>query len=191
MRDYPTWDAPPLPERGDHSEDTTYAGVGRVLSEWEACEAELSHIYAMFVCKFFQPEAYREYGAGRIFIDRLRIIRSAAEAYFVRHPNQEREGKFDQLAQLAEMCSARRNEVAHSIVREMGFVRSRRFGDPFGQQFCLVPSHYNYKRFGPDNMPTYAYTSAELAYLKGGLSQLRMHLALFVHYLRQDLRLAA
>jgi hypothetical protein len=183
-----TWDAPPIPVHGDLDENITYAGVGRVLSGWEAMEAELSHLYAAFVGKFHQAEAYREYGTGRIFTDRMKTLRTAAERYFVRHPNQSREGQFDCLAEIAVKFADRRNEVAHSIVRDLGHVRPFQTDDAIGSQFFLVPSHYNYKRFGPDNMPTYAYTSIELAYLTGGLWDLQSHLAIYRDAVRVDIR---
>jgi hypothetical protein len=176
---YSTWDAPPFPENGDLDEDSTYAGVGRVLSAWEAAESELSHLYAWFVGKLHQPEAYREYGTGRIFADRMKILKAAAEAHFVRCPHQSREADFDCRAEIAEKFASRRNEVAHSIVRDLGNIRPRRFSDAFGRQFFLVPSYYNYQRYGPDNMPTYAYTSVELSHLNNGLWLLRAHLAVY------------
>jgi hypothetical protein len=75
-----TWDAPPIPQHGDLDENSTYAGVGRVLSGWEAMEAELSHLYAAFVGKFHQAEAYREYGAGgQIFANRMLTLRTSAQ----------------------------------------------------------------------------------------------------------------
>jgi hypothetical protein len=179
-----TWDAPPVPEDGDLDDSSTYAGVGRVLSAWEAVEAELSHIYAAFIGKLYQVEAYREYGGGRIFAERMLTLKTAAEAHFRRHPNQQLEGDFDQRVEIAEKFSARRNEVAHSIVRDLGFVRQFRVCDHIHSQFFLVPSHYNFKRFGPDNLPTYAYTSVELAHLNNGLSVLRRYLEIFRDIIR-------
>ena len=34
------WDVPPIPNRGDFDEDTTFAGVGRVMSGWELIEVD-------------------------------------------------------------------------------------------------------------------------------------------------------
>jgi hypothetical protein len=56
-----------LPMEGDLDSNHTYAGVGRVLSEWEGIEAAISHLYAWFIGKLFEAEAYHTYGAGRIF----------------------------------------------------------------------------------------------------------------------------
>jgi hypothetical protein len=125
-----TWDAPPVPLDGDLDENSTYAGVGRVLSAWEAVEAELSHLYAVFVGKLFERKAYVEYGTGRIFVDRMRTLKTAASGYFVRYPSQMREGHFDKLAEIAEKFASRRNEVAHSIVRGIEFVLSGRNRGP-------------------------------------------------------------
>jgi hypothetical protein len=183
-----TWDAPPIPLNGDLDENRTYSGVGRVLSGWEAMEAELSHIYSVFVGKFRQDEAYREYGTGRIFTDRMKTLRMAAERYFVSHPNQSREGQFDCLAEIAVKFADRRNEVAHSVVRDLGYFKQLQTSDAFRSQFFLVPSYYNYKRFRSNNMPTYAYTSIELAHLTSGLWVLQGHLAVYRDALLVDIR---
>jgi hypothetical protein len=134
-----TWDAPPIPQHGDLDENSTYAGVGRVLSGWEAMEAELSHLYAAFVGKFHQAEAYREYGAGQIFANRVLTLRASAENFFVRRPNQVREGEFDCYAKIAVKFADRRNEVAHSIVRDLGHVRLFRVGDTVGTTIFFGP----------------------------------------------------
>ena len=42
------WDAPPLPNHGDDDMECTFAGVGRVLSQWESVEIELSVLFALF-----------------------------------------------------------------------------------------------------------------------------------------------
>jgi hypothetical protein len=170
---YPPWDVPPISAQGDSDEDSTYAGVGRVLSEWEAVEAELAHLYARFGGRLFQDEAYYEYGASRIFAERLRDLRKAASSYFVKRPNQTAEGNFDFLAEEAERYAARRNDIAHCVVRDLSIVSD------FGTGFWLVPSFYAFRRFGRSAMPAFAYTSIELGHLKDGLWELRARIAVY------------
>jgi hypothetical protein len=78
------WDRPPIPPRGDYSEDITYRSVGRFISSWESIEVELSHLYAIFVGKYFKPEAYDEYhDQSKTLKQRLRTLEEAARLYFV------------------------------------------------------------------------------------------------------------
>ena len=63
--------------------------------------------------------------------------------------------------------SARRNDVAHSIVRPLQWIVSPKLEGPL--QFCAVPPHYTGKKFDPQNMPLFIYTSVELAALSKAL----------------------
>jgi hypothetical protein len=175
----PTWEPPPLPTEGDTDDNSTYAGVGRVLSEWEGVEAALSHLYAWFIGKLFRAEAYQEYGAGQIFRERMRTFKAGRESYFVQHPSQSLEGQCDCLAALAEKYSARRNEVAHSVV---GGIWN---GQKSRHEYLLIPPLYDPQRFGLSNdQPVYAYTAMSLAHLKAGLWGLRSDLVTYLGELR-------
>jgi hypothetical protein len=160
------WDVPPIPNRGDEDEDATYAGVGRVMSRWEAVEVELAHLYTIFVNRPHEADAIKAYGMGRIFAERLALLREAAERYFVSSPDQAIEGAARELLDRVRRYSDRRNEVAHGIVRQMRWVRGVRDNlaqDAVGRfQHCLVPPHYTFRKFDQHNRPTYAYASAEL-----------------------------
>lgn len=175
---YATWETPPIPAEGDLDREHTYAGAGHVLSEWEGAEAALSHLYAWFVGKLFQKEAYDVYGAGRIFRDRAQTFRAGAKTYFVRHPSQPLEGRCDCLAALAEKFSARRNEVAHSVVGHIWNEQKTR------HEYLLLPPLYQPRRFGPNDQPGWAYTSISLAHLKAGLRALRSDLVTYLGELR-------
>lgn len=164
------WDVPPLPDRGDDNEDATYAGVGRVMSRWEAVEVELAHLYTIFVNRPHEADAIKGYGMGRIFAERLASLRGVTDLYFVSRSDQAVEGAPRDLLCRVRHYSDRRNEVAHGIVRQMRWVRSLRDNlapDAVGKfQFCLVPPHYTFRKFDQDNRPTYAYTSTELLSLE-------------------------
>jgi hypothetical protein len=159
------WDIPPFPVRGDADQNDTYAGVGRVLSQWEAIEVELSHVYSLLVYRHEDLEALREYGRPTIFRDRLDSLQRAAERYFQSNPHQETESEFSDIAKIARNFSARKNDVAHSIVRpyRWTFPPSAETVDPFEpMQFCATPPHYSGKKFMPENLPIYVYTSVEM-----------------------------
>jgi hypothetical protein len=68
-----SWDIPNRPTKGDDEVDATYAGVGRVISQWEMIEVELSQIYAWLVKRPEEIEAVRLYSEGkRIFEERIK-----------------------------------------------------------------------------------------------------------------------
>src|SRR5260370_25399637 len=114
------WDVPPLPTKGDDDIEDTYAGVGRVLSQWETAELELSRIYGLLLNRPDDIEAIRLYGDPKIFEERAKGLAAAAEQYFRWNPHQEAEAELSELMLLARQFSARRNELAHSIVMRMG-----------------------------------------------------------------------
>jgi hypothetical protein len=165
------WDVPPFPTKGDDTDDSTYAGVGRVLSRWEEVEVSLTHIYAAFLGRPHDPKAHRSYmGDGRIFSDRLNNLRSVAGKFFVKNPNQKDEANLDGILDTAQRFSERRNEVSHGIVRPIQWYKTLSSGDSIGLQFVLVPPHYNWRKFNKDNSrPSFAYTSVELLSLERDL----------------------
>lgn len=167
------WDIPPFPTNGDDRDDITYAGVGRVLTQWESIEVELSHIYSLLAGRFEEIEALREYGKPRIFEERLKGLTGAADDYFRRNPSQSLEGVFQEIQIKARKFAARRGDIAHSIVRPFRWtILPPQDGsiDPHEpMQFCAVPPHYTGRRFNPNNMPVYVYTSKEMDALSTAL----------------------
>ncbi len=162
------WDSPPFPTCGDNKEDSTYAGVGRVLSQWEYVELGLSHLYAIFVGKSFSISVYDQYyGPTKTFKQRIASVERRAERYFQKFPDQEVEGNFCGLIKKIKGFSDRRHEVAHGFVRPIQWYQialphlALPADAPF--QFCLVPPHYQANRFDENHMPRYVYTSKELA----------------------------
>jgi integrase len=59
------WDIPPPPTKGDDDQEITYAGVGRVLSQWEMIEVRLGYIYAWLMKRPDEIETVRAYGEGK------------------------------------------------------------------------------------------------------------------------------
>ena len=161
------WDRPPLPIRGDDDQDTTPAAVGSVLTNWENIEGELSHIFALYIGKMWTNEAYDQfYEKGRTTKGRLQNLETAANAYFVKSPNQEAEGAFCKLLEGVFGFADRRHEAAHGIVRPIQWYgsllpESSRPPPDSGFKFCLVPPHYQ-RTWIKDGKPEYIYTSKEL-----------------------------
>jgi hypothetical protein len=156
------WDVPPLPTKGDDDIEFTYAGVGRVLSQWETAELELSRIYGLLLNRPDDIEAIRLYGDPKIFEERAKGLAAAAEQYFRWNPHQDTEAELSELMLLARQFSARRNEVAHSIVRPIG-------NDDGPQRFCALPPQYEAKKFDSNDTPAFGYTSVELNALHAAL----------------------
>ena len=116
------WDIPPFPKRGDPFDDLTYAGVGRVMSQWETVEYRLAHLYSAFVGRPDDVSAIREYGAGTIFRQRIEALTRKAEAYFIKHSHHGRESEFAELLHGLSLFVERRNDVAHGIVGQIQLI---------------------------------------------------------------------
>jgi len=180
------WDVPPLPTRGDDSDDTTYAAVGRFISSWEGCEVTLSLLHAAFVKQPFRAQAMWEYGGGRIFAARLQILERAGCAHFRRKPDQDGEGDFKLLMTRVRGFSDRRNEIGHGIVQPIQW-HDHTFGPDHQRdstegpwRYCLVPSHYTIRKFDlAPYRPNYAYTSVEILSLERGVRETTGEIAKF------------
>lgn len=171
------WDIPPFPTRGDDDQDSTFAGIGRVLSQWEMIEVELSHIYAWLMNRPEEIEVLRQYGEKRIFAERIKEFRQIADVYFRGNPHQETEGELSTLTDTICKFAERRNEVAHCIVRPFQWIASP--GDEGLLQFCAVPPHYTARKFDFENIPMFAYTSLELTALSRALFDVAQEAAKF------------
>jgi hypothetical protein len=149
------WDSPPLPSEGDANIELTYAGVGRVMSEWEGVEVTLSHLYTHFIGKPFQAEAMQEYGISRTFQDRFMTLEKAVGLFC----DQSAEADFDSFLGEIKGYAARRNDIAHGIVRPWEWFNQNQVSDwsrPY--TWWLVPSHYKPKKTSQTEAPAYAYT---------------------------------
>lgn len=168
------WDRPPFPTSCDDNPDTTFNAVGRVMTHWETVEFELARLYSLLVGAPDGP-ALHQYGAGRIFRDRLVALRQAAGKHFVQRPHQAWEAQFDFVAVRAEGFSDRRNDVAHGVVFEVSgitFFRERVGLSKGGnQQFLLIPPIYA-RRWHDGGLPIFCYGSHEMIALHGQLRDL-------------------
>jgi hypothetical protein len=186
------WDRPPLPRIADDSADKTYAAVGSVLSNWEGVESELSHVFALFLGRMWDPEAYDLYYAnGRTTKNRIKSAEESGFQYFVRNPHQEAESAFSDMMRKITGFTERRHEAAHGIVRPAQWyfpiLKDVMTYPEDSLVFCLVPPHYQRSWFGPDkngpnkNMPQFVYSSIELHAIAGGIFQLITEVLKFRH----------
>jgi len=166
------WDIPPFAGHGDKTPDQTYEAVGRALSSWEELEVSLSYLYGVFTEKGLPPfESHAEYGKPLIFSARADGLERMAARYFVRHPNQQREAEFARLICDVGRFSARRNDIAHGIVRPVvvGPPISVPDNDPseapwlrMNYEYCLLPPTYSDRRFHAKRTPQYALPAEEI-----------------------------
>lgn len=160
------WDSPPLTIVGDDNDETTFAGVGRVLSRWEAVEFAFARLHSVFHGVIDGPEFLGAYGEGRIFKVRLGRLQGAADDFFIGHIDHSAEVNFQALVRAAEGFAERRNDVAHGVVMAISdftIFRERMPADtPSGDRWALMPPLQTIKRHDDDGFPSYAYSSTEL-----------------------------
>jgi hypothetical protein len=112
------WDIPPFASSGDKTPNRTYEAVGCALSAWEELEVGLSYLFGIFTGKNpLSMTTYAEYGEPTIFALRADALQRTAERYFIGRPSQELEAFFGSLMYDARAFSARRNDIAHGVVR--------------------------------------------------------------------------
>jgi hypothetical protein len=142
--------------------------VGRVLSQWECVEIQLGYIYAAADGQHGDWDALQEYGKGTTTAQRLGLLQSKLEGFFVKRPSQEAEGRTNSLITMARDFAARRHDVAHGVVRDNTWARWRIPPDPRDTTgFFLLPSHYRRKAYDDDTaFPVYAYTTPSLEKLR-------------------------
>jgi hypothetical protein len=160
------WDPFPMPLIADLSETPIYTNIGKVISAWEMIEFSLARLYSFFAGDP-DGEPIRDYGRGQIFKTRLDSLKVVAERWFVKFPDQAREGLFDRLCEELEKFADRRNEVAHATVLPIN--RLEFFVNLFGiepnapQQWLLIPPYHTVKKHDAiTGLPNYAYSALEL-----------------------------
>lgn len=160
------WDRPPIPKRGDESEDITFAAVGRIMTAWEAVEFELSRLYTWYGGSLDSQALMAEYGKGSIFRERVAILERKAAAYFTAHPNQAREGQFSSLLEQAKGYSHRRNDIAHSMlfqIDQLTFFRNKIKTNLLHRpHYAIIPPLYAVRYATALGLPEFAYTSREM-----------------------------
>lgn len=186
------WNRPPLPSTADTDATALYAGVGKVMSEWEGIETQLYRIFS-FLC--FAPDdrqMMQRYGEERIFLNRFTQLKAEAYKLFCKRHNQEIEGDFDTISAVVEGYSGRRNDVAHGIVQNVNYYAF--FTDkagplvPFTNYWLILPALYKWPGNSLQASPPFAYNSVmledlvrSLSEVYAGLTDLREKLRAFVN----------
>lgn len=162
------WDDRPHPQRGDKNANTTYAAVGRALTQWEYLEVKLAELFSQLVGGEWPSDgdgppyhpADRAYGSVLGSAARLTMVEEAAKAHFQWYPNRATEKRLkDLISTECRNFASKRNNIAHGIV-------DLRFSDPPELKLghWLVPSFYATKKHPLNGPSAYAYTSAEINY---------------------------
>jgi hypothetical protein len=174
------WDPLPAPTKGDDAPGLTFEWAGRAISRWEQIEFQLALLYSTFVGRPNNGKAVQEYGAGRIFRERLQLLRRRGEEYFMTQSDQALEADFKNICIAAEGFADRRNEVAQGVVSPSIFLPSFR-EDRLGNvdRWALAPPHFAVRNFNAEGFPKYAYTSRELNELVMRLGALQEQIEAF------------
>ena len=130
------WDRRPWPTSGDSDEEKLYAAVGRALSAWERCEAQLAFLFAQFLSTPLLHAPIRAYCA-------VRTLSSAIE--FSKRRNDIAHGVVDHY---------------HPQPTAETVVWVTRHG------YALFPAYGSLKDRDHVGIPAYCYTSAELDYFR-------------------------
>lgn len=99
---------------GDDDPNVVFIAVALAIDAWERLEAELARLSIALRGTAETPENLSEYGKSyRRFGDRMAATRAAAESYFVKFPDQHKEGQFAELMASTETLAILRHRVAH------------------------------------------------------------------------------
>lgn len=165
-----------LTTSGDEDENATFAGVGRVLSEWEAIELTLSHIYSGFTGRLEVVSAIREYGEKTVFTFRLAALRTAAQGFFCGRPDQALESEFDAIVVRCKEFSSHRNDIAHGIVGPLNKVSDPRSPGETVWRYHLLPPDYTTRKFNDLHLPLYAHDARTMSDLARRMFEFRRDL---------------
>jgi hypothetical protein len=117
-----TASAATLPE-GDQDPNAVYIAVGRAIHSWEELEQALAYLYLKMVEVPDTPSNLAAFGSKhRTFAKRMAEWGTGAWGYFIRKPDQKKEGRFNELIATVNALSLERHRVAHghvSIVAEL------------------------------------------------------------------------
>jgi len=160
------WDVPPLPPKGDWSEDALYASIGRALSQWERFEIALADLFSAFLSPSTNSmPAQRAYGSIITSRGRIGMVKAAGDAYFLVNQNEAHERQFISIWKDACNYSSRRNEIAHGMAAP--------YSAPDGpvRGLALLPPRYASNKLRLEGTterlretPKYAYTSVEISF---------------------------
>lgn len=162
------WDIPPFPKQGNASQKVLFAAIGRATAAWADVEVTFAHLLSVFLAgNQFDARANRAYGEKETFAHRQALLTAAAEAHWRKRPDQALEGRLKELMILAMNLSRRRNDIAHGVLRFIHWIREPNsratlLSGGADLRWCLIPPHFNGKKFTSENRPEYVFTSREI-----------------------------
>ena len=119
---------------GDADPDLIYVAVGKSIHRWEGLESAFAKLYLKFVGLSDFPDNHLAYGSKNgIFTERMRAICAAAEIYFVKSPDQQKEGALIALVQRAQNLSGERHRIAHGHITQVGAFKPKGPADERGR----------------------------------------------------------
>ena len=144
----PSDSLPPPPIRGGDTEEAPlYTQVGRALSAWEAMEDIVARLFSALVgdrVALMASPATRAYGTVATFRGRKEMVSAAAQSYFF---EKEHKGRLAEIKSFLNSCSdwsARRNEIAHGVVRQIILETHPLFQEELTDlTYYLIPANYN------------------------------------------------
>lgn len=158
------WDPPPFPKRGNRSYRVLLESIGRALTTWEELESYLANLYAALCGQdCYDQKANNLYGDELNFSGRIAALEQAGSRYFIKRPNQAREGELAWVIKYVTGYSRRRNDVAHGVVRCLQVVTdSSKTILGSNLEWCLIPPHFREKKYVTPNDPVHILTSVEI-----------------------------
>lgn len=188
------WDDRPHPPQGDKKPVTTYAAVGRALTQWEYLEAKLAQLFSQLVGGEWPNDgdgapyhpADRAYGSVLGSSARLTMIEEAAKAHFQWYPNPALEKRLrDLIGTECRKFASKRDNIAHGIV-DLRFSGDSPRKLKLGH--WLVPSFYATKKHPLKGPSAYAYTAAEIDYFMQQFDQLWVKTSKLISDIARDQR---
>jgi len=174
-----------MPKHGDDNDSELFQWVGRLISQWEHAEYNLSRLYTIFAGHPDDGPTIREYGKGTIFKERLRGLREHANKYFIAHPDQELEAEFDCICVIAESYASRRNEVAHGVsfpTRMLPFFQDKKAKR---DRWAITPTYFALRSYDQAGYARYGYTSRELNHYVLHIGIFLLRIRSFIEALRK------
>jgi hypothetical protein len=160
--DHP-WDVPPGPYAPDASIETTYAAVGRALSQWEKLEFTLARLSANLTGHTLPSAvAFGTYRAATIFNKRADDLEEVFRRYIIRHPDQALEGDFGALICDIRRLSARRYDIALGVVQPCWDENERVISEETATGYVLVPAGYATRNFDAYGKPSYIFGASDI-----------------------------
>jgi hypothetical protein len=162
---------------GDVDETAIFTQIGSALTEWENVEVECARLFAVFVSaskkRPYQAPAVSAYGSIVGVSSRRKMLDLASESYFAFRPAKRTTfaTRCSQLINEYEKYAARRNELAHGLVKRVFVTKKGTRPQLIG--IYLLPSFFNPKKFKKGEL-TYSYVSGDVVHYRQEFTKLAL-----------------